>query len=78
MRDSRTEIQKIHDLWLEGRLVVEFRPVFADTGFVRRCAAEFTKRTGKVNLLGSVREIFKDVVPFVIEMAEKESKNEEG
>lgn len=78
MKDTRTEIQKIHDLWREGRLVIEFRPLLVSSTFIQKCASAFTKRTGKVNLLGSVQEIFRDVVPFVIEMAEKEKEEHEN
>ncbi len=67
---SSTPSAIIYDRWIRGKVKIEFRPWSFrqnnDLEIAQECAALFTKRTGKKNLLGSVRQNFEEIVPFLL------------
>lgn len=71
--DRRPPAALILDRWIRGAVRIEFRPLplavrleDRDAAFGRECAALFTERTGRKNLLGSVRQNFEEIAPFIL------------
>lgn len=79
MIGKRMTATAICDRWIRGKVKIEFHPwplhQDSDLQIAQEYAALFTERTGKKNLLGSVRRNFEEIVPFLLAEIRKRTSN---